>query len=74
MKIDEIHTAIDILIAGNCWEFLNEILINLVQRAWRTDVDELRAYANRTSRISPKLPSRELFIITCKHLHPKLNW
>ena len=73
-KIDEINTAIDVLITGNCWSFLNEILTNLIQRAWRTDVEELRAYTSRTSRVSQKLPSRERFMITCKHLHPKIDW
>jgi hypothetical protein len=73
-KVDEINTAIDVLVAGNCWSFLDELLANLIQRAWRTDKEELIAYASRTSRVSSKLPSRERFMITCKHLHPKLDW
>lgn len=70
-KIDEIHTAINALLYKECWEFVDEILTNLSRRAWRTDVEELRAYAMTTFTSKSKLPSRERFIITCKHLYPE---
>jgi hypothetical protein len=69
--IDEIHDAIDALLKVECWNFVDELLLNLAQRAWRTELDELVTYATSTLPAKSKLPSRERFMITCKHLHPK---
>jgi hypothetical protein len=69
--VDEIHDAIDALLKAECWNFVDEILHNLTQRAWRTPLDELVTYATATLPAKSKLPGRERFMVTCKHLHPK---
>ena len=74
-RLDVIYTTVDVLMEGGCWEFLNDTLKDSAQRAWRTDVIELIAWATATFPGKSKLPYRSEFIKHCKRLFPsKENW
>jgi len=69
-KLDEIYGAIDVLMRDDRWGFLDDFLKNLIVRAWRTDIDELLAYATATFPGKSKIPSRAVFVSHCKRLFP----
>ena len=74
-RIAEIHEAIEALTDSECWGFLNDYFDNLSVRVWRTDHDELIAYAKSSLSVKDKIPSRNSFIKTCKHLFPDvISW
>jgi hypothetical protein len=68
-EIDEIFTAIDALMRAGCWDFLNEFFEHFCQRIWRTNITILLTYATASLPGKSKIPSRERFIKTCKHLY-----
>jgi len=72
-QIDEIYTAVDVLMKANCWDFLNECFANLDLKVWRTDIDILLSYATASLPAKSKLPAREHFIKTCKSRHPDIK-
>jgi hypothetical protein len=69
-ELDEIYRVVDVLMRNGCWEFLDDFLENLIVRAWRTDVDELLAYATATLPGKSNIPSRAAFVSHCKRLFP----
>jgi hypothetical protein len=70
-KLDEIYGVVDVLMCEGHWGFLDEFLENLIVRAWRTDIDELLAYATATLPGKSKIPSRAAFVSHCKRLFPE---
>lgn len=74
-KIDELYDAIGILMMGGCWNFLDEVLIDKANQAWRIDIDILVEYATATFPGKSKLPHRTYFIECCRKFHPDVkNW
>lgn len=69
-ELDKIHDAIDVLMKNGCWDFLNDYLLDLRMKAWRTDINLLVGYATVTLPSKSKLPNRKLFVDTCKKLYP----
>ena len=72
-QIDEIYDAMDALMKAQCWKFLNDFFTDLCPRVWRTDIDILLSYATSTLPAKSKIPSRDKFIKTCKHLFPDVE-
>jgi|APCry1669193128_1035447.scaffolds.fasta_scaffold22432_2 hypothetical protein len=72
-QIDEIHTAIDVLMKCGCWNVLNEMFTGLDLKVWRTDIDILLSYATASLSGKKNIPARESFINTCKRIHPDIE-
>lgn len=70
-ELNEIHIAVDLLMKNDCWGLLDDLLDNLMIRAWRTDIYQLLAYATATLPGKDKLPSRTSYVGHCKRLFPK---
>ena len=68
---EEANKAMNALIGAECWSFIDDYLYDLCMKAWRMDENYLIEYAKITLPIKSKLPYRERFMITCKHLYPK---
>ena len=69
-KIDIIYDAMEALIKSECWEYLNDRLMELKHQAWRHELDILMAYATVTLPAKSKISNRRHFIDKCKELHP----
>jgi hypothetical protein len=69
-KLDEIYDVIEVLMREGHWRFIDEFLDNLIIRMWRTDIDELLAYATATFPGKSNIPSRAAFISHCKAQFP----
>ncbi len=69
-KINKIHKEIKVLIKEECWWFIDEFLFNFKQQIWRTDINELVAYATATLPAKEKLPSRSEFMRLCMTFFP----
>jgi hypothetical protein len=72
-ELDGVYDMIDVLMTNGRWELLNKLFICWASMAWRTDLDILLGWATASLSGKSKIPAREMFIKTCKRLHPDVK-